>query len=57
MRGDDKQIYQSILNKLHLFNAMQEKDIAAEAVSEPVRMFGYDTKKAVNEQGRTASSW
>jgi hypothetical protein len=33
---------------------VQEEDIAAEAVSAPVRMIGYDTKKVVNEQGRVA---
>jgi hypothetical protein len=29
---------------------VQEEDIAAEAVSAPVRMFGYDIKKVVNYQ-------
>jgi hypothetical protein len=33
---------------------VQEEDIAAETVSAPVRMIGYDTKKGVNEQGRMA---
>jgi hypothetical protein len=43
-------IGQSILNKLHQFNAVKMEDIAAEAVSAPVRMFGYDIKKVVNYQ-------
>jgi hypothetical protein len=41
-----------LTDELILFNAVQEEDIAAEAASAPVRMFGYDIKKVVNEQGR-----
>ncbi len=41
-----------IHDELFLLNAVQVEDIAAEAVSTPVKIFGYDSKKVVNEQGR-----
>jgi hypothetical protein len=46
-----------LTDELFLFNFVQEEDIAAEAVSAPVRLFGYDIKTMVNGQGRIASSW
>jgi hypothetical protein len=39
-----------IHDELFLLNAVQVEDIAAGAVSAPVRIFGYDIKKVVNFQ-------